>query len=82
MGVAPYGVVPLDEDILGGPLRAGGFRTWTSSNAKFSTEAKIVSYASGTVTLENREGKRVKVPQDELSQADQEYIGQWRRERR
>ncbi|HMO85935.1 MAG TPA: SHD1 domain-containing protein, partial [Lacipirellulaceae bacterium] len=68
-----------DVSIGGG---AAGFRTWTSANGKFSADAKLVSFANGIVTIENRDGKQIKVAQDKLSGADREFIDKWRRERR
>jgi hypothetical protein len=58
------------------------FRTWTSASGKHTTEAKIISYANGVVTLENRAAKRIKLEATKLSESDREFIDQWRRERR
>jgi len=58
------------------------FRTWTSASGKHSTEARIVSYANGVVTLENRAGKRTKVEASKLSKADLVFVARWRNERK
>jgi hypothetical protein len=53
------------------------FRQWTSSTGRFSTEAKISGFTNGIVTLENREGKKIKVSEDKLSKADREFVEKW-----
>ncbi len=57
------------------------FRTWTSASGKYTQEAKIISYANGTITIESRQGKRVKVPLEKLSQADKDFVEKWRKAR-
>ena len=56
------------------------FRTWTSTTGS-SIEAKFVSYASGKVTLEKRDGKRLTVDLSKLSQDDRDWLENERRER-
>jgi hypothetical protein len=58
------------------------FRTWTSASGKYTREAKIISYANGIVTLENRAAKRIKLDVTKLSEADREFVDKWRSERR
>lgn len=57
------------------------FRTWSSAGGKFAVDAKIVSYGNGQVTLENRTGKRIKVPLERLSDSDRAFVDKWRDER-
>jgi len=64
------------------PEKVEDFRTWASADGRFSTEATIVSVANGTVTLKKRDGKTSKVPQEKLSEADQEFVKKWIRDRR
>jgi hypothetical protein len=59
-------------------LEKSKFRTWTSRKGGHATEAKIISYALGIVTMENRDGKKLKVPVDKLSEEDGRYIEEWR----
>jgi hypothetical protein len=55
------------------------FRIWTSADANFSTEAKIISYGNGIVTLEKRDGKKIRVRLEKLSESDRTFINSWRR---
>ena len=59
--------------------REASFRTWKSTNGNHSVEARAASYANGSVTLEMRDGKKVKVELTKLSDADQAYLTKWRR---
>lgn len=59
-------------------LEESKFRTWTSRKGGHTTEAKIISFANGSVTMENRDGKKIKVPVDKLSEEDGRYIEEWR----
>lgn len=54
-------------------------RTWTSANGSFTTDAKLISYGNGMVTIETAEGKKSKVPIEKLSDADQAYVAKWRK---
>jgi hypothetical protein len=58
--------------------REASFRKWTSSNGSHVVEALLSSYANGSVTLEMRDGKKVKVDVTKLSEADQAYVTKWR----
>jgi hypothetical protein len=60
---------------------AARYRNWTSISGKHTIEAKIVSYANGVVTLENRSGKKIKVETTKLSDVDRVFIDKWRTER-
>lgn len=62
-------------------LEEAKFRAWTST-AGTTVEAKLISYANGSVTLESRQGKRTRVALDKLSDADNEYVKKWWEERK
>jgi hypothetical protein len=55
------------------------FRVWTSTTGAFKTEARIASLANDIATLVKRDGQKKQVPLDKLSEADQEFIKQWRK---
>lgn len=57
-------------------------RTWTSAGGQHTMDAKLVGLAGGDALLENAEGRRVRVPLEKLSEADQQYIDQWRERHR
>jgi hypothetical protein len=48
------------------------YRRWAAGN--YSMEAKFISYGVGKVTLQRRDGKRIKVEVSKLSEEDQQYI--------
>lgn len=48
-------------------------RTWTDVNGR-TTEAEFVDYANGLVHLRLPDGRRMSVPWDRLSAADQRYV--------
>jgi hypothetical protein len=50
------------------------WRTWTDVKGKHTVEAKFGGMAFGTVTLTKRDGTSVKVPLEELSDEDKEWI--------
>jgi hypothetical protein len=58
--------------------REAKFRKWTSSNGSHSVEALLASYANGFVTLEKRDGTRVRVELTKLSDSDKAFVKQWR----
>ncbi len=62
--------------------REASFRTWASSTGNHTTEAILLSYGSGSVTLERRDGKKIKVELAKLSDADRAYVEKWRKEKR
>ncbi|MCC9604573.1 hypothetical protein LOC68_27350 [Blastopirellula sp. JC732] len=54
-------------------------RTFTSSNGKFSVQAKFVALNDdGTVSLEKEDGSKVKAPLSSLSAEDQAYVNSMR----
>jgi len=66
-------------------ISANEFRTWTSANGKYKTEAKLVEISKDgkTATLrkfENKEFKDIDVPLEKLSKADQTYVQKWQKE--
>jgi len=50
------------------------WRTWTTSDGKYSVEAKFVKFAFGTLTLEKKDGSTVDVKLDLLCPEDQEFV--------
>lgn len=54
-------------------------RTWTSSDGERKTEAKILSVAGDKVRLEREDGTVFDVPLGDLSEADQEWIQLWKK---
>ena len=76
--------IKQEEDAKAAMVKAeedAKFRVWTSTNGKKSSPAKIVSYANGVITIENREGKRIKVPLEKLIEPDRDYVHEWRKSR-
>ena len=57
------------------------YRVWTSANGKHTSEAQLLSYGSGVITVETRDHKKLKVPLEKLSKEDQEFIAKWRKDR-
>ncbi len=53
--------------------RAAGFRTWTSI-AGTTIEARFAGKRGKTVTLEKRDGKKIELPLEKLSDEDQAFI--------
>jgi hypothetical protein len=49
-------------------------RMWTDKTGQFTTEARFGGMAGGTVTLHKSDGTTAKIPFDQLSPADQEWI--------
>lgn len=49
-------------------------RKWTSSDGQFSTEAELVDYDDGQVTLRKDDGVTIVVPIAKLSGADRRYV--------
>ncbi len=52
-------------------VQGSDFRTWSDVSGKFKIEAKFSSLENGTLILEKKDGKRVKIPLTKLSTADQ-----------
>ncbi len=52
------------------------FRTWTSADGQFTTDAILVKINEDSVTVLTREGKAVTVRLDRLSEADRAYVKQ------
>lgn len=50
------------------------FRTWTDSTGTYTIEAKFVSYGSGNVTIEKKDGSKTTLSLDRLSEEDQKWV--------
>ena len=57
----------------GRPVTNEPFRTWTSSKGS-TISAKLVSIGNGTVVLQKRTGKRIRIRSSALSTRDQSYL--------
>lgn len=55
------------------------YHKWSSASGTFTTEAKLLTYANGKITIQTREGKKVDVTLEKLSKEDQDFVAQWRR---
>lgn len=49
-------------------------RKWTSSDGRFSTEAELVEFADGEVTLKKPSGETLSVAVERLSELDRRYL--------
>lgn len=49
-------------------------RKWTSSDGQFSTDAELVDFADGKVTLKKRTGETITVPVESLSELDRRFL--------
>ncbi len=49
-------------------------RTWAAANGKFSTEARFIQQKAGKVQLEQKDGKKIVVSIERLSEKDQKYL--------
>ena len=60
---------------LGLPLRAAGPpRIWVDASGRFSVEAELVEVLEQRIVLLGKNGKRLTIAIDKLSQRDQEYL--------
>ena len=50
------------------------WRVWRSADGRFSVEARYIDALVGIVTLERRDGTRIEVNIDALSEEDREYV--------
>jgi hypothetical protein len=60
------------------PRRTDEMRTWSSADGKFTVEARLVEVLDGQPVLRNADGRRLRVPLEKLSEADRQYVAQWR----
>ncbi|HUT91490.1 MAG TPA: SHD1 domain-containing protein [Thermoguttaceae bacterium] len=86
--VEPYAVAPVlarirtakevQMQVEQQPPGAGEteWRTWTTADGRFKTEAKFVKFAMGTLTLEKKDGSTIEVKLDILCSEDQEFVRQ------
>ena len=51
-----------------------GFRTWTGATGKHKIKAKLVATKKGWVQLQTRDGKKISLPIEKLSKADQDFL--------
>jgi hypothetical protein len=56
------------------PPEAAPPRTWTDNTGKFSIEATLEDVKDGQVTLKRTDGRKVTLPSERLSQADQDFL--------
>jgi hypothetical protein len=57
---------------------AARFRTWTSADRRFTTEARLVDYAGRLARLEKPDGRVVEVGYEQLSAVDRQFLDRWR----
>ncbi|MFH1266500.1 MAG: SHD1 domain-containing protein [Planctomycetota bacterium] len=50
------------------------FKVWTDSTGEHQIEARLLQYVAGTATLEKRDGSKVEVPVERLSNEDRDWI--------
>ena len=50
------------------------FRTWTDATGEHKTEARFHSYGMGRVTIEKKDGEKVQLSMQRLSEADQAWV--------
>lgn len=55
-------------------FKAARWRTWTTADGKHKLEAKFLTSAAGTLTLEKRDGTTIAVKAEILSQEDQDFV--------
>jgi hypothetical protein len=58
-------------------LDTAEFRKWAVLGGKDASEAKIVDYAEGVITLQRTDEKTVKVRVSRLSKSDKAYFNEW-----
>ncbi|MEQ8786334.1 MAG: HEAT repeat domain-containing protein [Pirellulaceae bacterium] len=52
-------------------------REWTDASGSFSVEAELISVAEGKLVLLRRDGRRIEVSAERLSEEDQQYVRDW-----
>ena len=58
------------------------YRTWTSSDGKFSTKAMFIDFKDGKVRLKKPDGSEIEVSPQQLTREDQKFYKDLLRERR
>lgn len=68
--------LPSATAIVSAEVDQTDWRTWTDATGRHQTRAVLVSVdlSAGKVSLRKENGKRIGVPLDRLSTADQEFI--------
>jgi len=69
LGVGQAGDLASGRAVAGQP-----FRTWTDRTGKYRVEARLVMVGQTQITIERRDGKKVTVPIERLSESDAEYV--------
>jgi hypothetical protein len=70
----PASVVQQEPPVDSKQPVATEVRTWTDKTGKFSTVASFGGMAGGSVTLRKSDGTTIKIPFEQLSKADQDWI--------
>jgi hypothetical protein len=73
--LAAASAIALSIALAADPANA---RTWRSANGKFSLEAELIDVTATGVVLQKADGTEVRLPFVQLSQADREYVHEWR----
>jgi len=55
---------------------AAEWRTWTTLDGKYQVKARLLKHASGTVTLEKRNGTTVDVRLELLCDSNRDFVTQ------
>lgn len=67
-------ISPTSSALTDKPSPVASFRQWTDSTGQFKTEAKLVSFEGGKVTLLRKNGQKIVIPIERLSRADQKLL--------
>lgn len=63
-----------EEETVAETTQEPTYRTWQDETGDFSVEAAFGGFAMGTVILHKKDGSKLKVPMERLSEEDQEWI--------
>lgn len=63
-----------EEETVAETAQEPTYRTWKDESGDFSVEAAFGGLAMGTVILHKKDGSKLKVPMERLSQDDQQWI--------
>lgn len=53
------------------------YRIWNDATGQHQTEAKLLDFEDGNVSLKKKDGSLITIPAGRLSAADQDYVRQW-----
>ena len=62
------------QDTVAGASQQTELRTWTDRAGLHRTQAVFIESKGGTVVLEKKDGARIRIPLESLSDADREYV--------